>query len=123
MHSPTQPVVLGSKLISPFGLVGRVFPRGDFKKQLQDYYYPPLKTDETAEGRIRELEETVLMTRFLLDYVIDMGPVSKDPKERPDPPPAAINVVLRPHEDRPDLNRASTSNLGMSFSCSSNKKG
>ncbi|KAF8598839.1 hypothetical protein BDV93DRAFT_609644 [Ceratobasidium sp. AG-I] len=66
----------GAKLITPFGFVGNFLPSKDFQDRLQKHYYP---TQKTPEDQARVEQETVLMTRFLLDYVIDMGPVPKAP--------------------------------------------
>ncbi|KAG9119424.1 hypothetical protein FRC07_005557, partial [Ceratobasidium sp. 392] len=68
-----------AKLITPFGFVGR-FAAREFKQRLQDEYHagetPSAQPDNHATDAIR-------MNRFLLDYVLDMGPA--DITLRPSP--------------------------------------
>ncbi|KAG8687669.1 hypothetical protein FRC11_006786 [Ceratobasidium sp. 423] len=73
--------LFGAKLITPFGFMGR-FAREDFKQRLREHYHRSTDPEDTLESRVdipRE-EENIYITRFLLDYVIDMGPASAIPQ-------------------------------------------
>lgn len=67
--------MLGAKLISPFGLVGRLTTRG-FQQRLRDYYYPSTTQSEADVHGDTQKQEEINITRFLLDYVLDLGPAS-----------------------------------------------
>ncbi|GAB1527955.1 hypothetical protein RhiTH_011144 [Rhizoctonia solani] len=83
--------MFGAKLITPFGLAGKLATRA-FRERLQQQYHrrveqqDPSKT--TQESRTEESGSRVEidMTQFLLDYVIDMGPASlpSPPQEKQD---------------------------------------
>ncbi|KAG8709776.1 hypothetical protein FRC08_018068 [Ceratobasidium sp. 394] len=85
--------MFGAKLLSPFGLVGR-FAGRSFRQRLREHYHAPdiqmhqAGTDD-ASGAIR-------MNRFLLDYVLDMGPaaIPSSPERRPDDVPGSTHAGL-----------------------------
>ncbi|ELU37275.1 hypothetical protein AG1IA_08695 [Rhizoctonia solani AG-1 IA] len=80
-----------AKLITPFGLAGKLATRA-FRERLQQQYHrraePQDSTKTTQESGTEESGSRVEidMTRFLLDYVIDMGPASlpSPPQEKQD---------------------------------------
>ncbi|KAG8779996.1 hypothetical protein FRC12_023596 [Ceratobasidium sp. 428] len=67
----------GAKPISPFGLMGS-FTLPGFRKRLREHYHTSasdcdnLKQDSSLE----QDEDRIRMVAFLLDYVIDMGPLN-----------------------------------------------
>lgn len=65
----------GSKLITPFGIVGR-FARQSFRQRLREHYYGHEWSNSVAEGDATQPLPNVALTRFLLDYVLDMGPAA-----------------------------------------------
>ncbi|CAE6492340.1 unnamed protein product [Rhizoctonia solani] len=71
--------LLGAKIITPFGLMGRFATKG-FRKRLQEkYHYPMEPGNQTKSGPENDRPRPAVgidMTQFLLDYVIDMGPAS-----------------------------------------------
>ncbi|CAE6416036.1 unnamed protein product, partial [Rhizoctonia solani] len=83
--------MFGAKLITPFGLAGKLATRA-FRERLQQQYHrraePQDSTKTTQESGTEESGSRVEidMTRFLLDYVIDMGPASlpSPPQEKQD---------------------------------------
>ncbi|QRW06849.1 hypothetical protein RhiLY_05848 [Ceratobasidium sp. AG-Ba] len=70
--------MFGAKLLTPFGLVGRFATRG-FKQRLRDHYtsvpasHP---TDLPAGHRLGNAVADIQITKFLFDYVLDMGPAT-----------------------------------------------
>ncbi|KAF8709194.1 hypothetical protein RHS03_02564, partial [Rhizoctonia solani] len=83
--------MFGAKLITPFGLAGKLATQA-FRERLQQQYHrraePQDSTKTTQELGTEESGSRVEidMTRFLLDYVIDMGPASlpNPPQEKQD---------------------------------------
>ncbi|KAF8760386.1 hypothetical protein RHS01_01343 [Rhizoctonia solani] len=83
--------MFGAKLITPFGLAGKLATQA-FRERLQQQYHrraePQDSTKTTQELGTEESGSRVEidMTRFLLDYVIDMGPASlpSPPQEKQD---------------------------------------
>ncbi|CAE6477641.1 unnamed protein product [Rhizoctonia solani] len=68
-----------TKLITPFGLAGRLATKG-FKERLQERYHNSSQSQDQAESwqitdRSRATAD-VNLTQFLLDFVVDMGPAS-----------------------------------------------
>ncbi|KAG8700825.1 hypothetical protein FRC11_012630 [Ceratobasidium sp. 423] len=80
MSSPLLDALLGSKpakLISPFGLFGKCTGDKAFRRRLWECYYRPPAEGVTPGDDRRVLdEENMDMSRFLLKFVIDMGPAS-----------------------------------------------
>jgi hypothetical protein len=66
-------VHLGSKLITPFGLLGACSSKG-FKRRLREEYH----TRSTEEG-----PETIQIVKFLRDFVIEFGPADLETENRP----------------------------------------
>ncbi|KAG8695372.1 hypothetical protein FRC11_001524 [Ceratobasidium sp. 423] len=60
----------GSKLITPFGLLGKCSSR-DFKRHLKDEYH----SKSTVDG-----SDTIRIAKFLHDFVIEFGPADLDPE-------------------------------------------
>ncbi|CAE7127980.1 unnamed protein product [Rhizoctonia solani] len=79
--------MFGSKLITPFGLVGRLATNG-FKKRLQERYHPPQPSSQAgpwqSDTNDPRATANVDMTQFLLDFVVDMGPASAPVPNRED---------------------------------------
>ncbi|KAL5638112.1 hypothetical protein ACGC1H_002386 [Rhizoctonia solani] len=71
--------IFGTKLITPFGLAGRLATKG-FKERLQERYHNSSQSQDQAESwqiTDRSLATAdVNLTQFLLDFVVDMGPAS-----------------------------------------------
>ncbi|CEL61455.1 hypothetical protein RSOLAG1IB_10037 [Rhizoctonia solani AG-1 IB] len=63
----------GSKLITPFGLLGACSSKG-FKRRLREEYH----TRSTEEG-----PETIQIVKFLRDFVIEFGPADLETENRP----------------------------------------
>ncbi|QRW11030.1 hypothetical protein RhiLY_10029 [Ceratobasidium sp. AG-Ba] len=63
--------LFGAKLLTPFGFLGR-FASQSFRQRLQDHYtIQPVETDAAQD----DIASLIRMNRFLLDYILDMGPV------------------------------------------------
>ncbi|KAF8701222.1 hypothetical protein RHS03_06562, partial [Rhizoctonia solani] len=83
--------MFGAKLITPFGLAGKLATRA-FRERLQQQYHRPVepqdptKTTQESETEGSGSRVEIDMTQFLLDYVIDMGPASlpSPPQEKED---------------------------------------
>ncbi|KAG9088453.1 hypothetical protein FS749_002149 [Ceratobasidium sp. UAMH 11750] len=75
--------MFGAKLLSPFGLVGR-FAGRSFRKRLQEHYHAP--DIQTNQAGTDDASSAIRMNRFLLDYVLDMGPaeILSSSERRPD---------------------------------------
>ena len=69
-------------MITPFGLVGKLATKG-FQRRLREHYYPSKTYNEGHVHETTQEQETINMNRFLLDYVLDMGPASA-PKPKPE---------------------------------------
>ncbi|CAE6499435.1 unnamed protein product [Rhizoctonia solani] len=69
--------LFGAKLISPFGLFGKCTGDREFRRRLRERYYRPTAGSHPSNNdhQISD-EEDINMNRFLLDFVIDMGPAS-----------------------------------------------
>ncbi|KAG9099593.1 hypothetical protein FS749_000845 [Ceratobasidium sp. UAMH 11750] len=63
--------IAGAKLISPFGLLGGLSSKS-FRKRLQDHYRVPPSTSEPRD------DDTIRITSFLKDFVIDFGPADAE---------------------------------------------
>ncbi|KAF8601924.1 hypothetical protein BDV93DRAFT_225392 [Ceratobasidium sp. AG-I] len=92
--------LFGTKLITPFGLVGRLATKG-FRRRLRNRYH---RSDIQNEGNIH-MQDTTNMTQFLLDYVLDMGPAfpQKPKSETLDAIPIASDVELSQLSQNQDL--------------------
>ncbi|KAG8705096.1 hypothetical protein FRC08_001844 [Ceratobasidium sp. 394] len=75
--------MFGAKLLSPFGLVGRLAGENFRRRLLEHYHAPDIRTNQADTG---DASSTIRMNRFLLDYVLDMGPaaIPPGPERRPD---------------------------------------
>ncbi|QRW11031.1 hypothetical protein RhiLY_10030 [Ceratobasidium sp. AG-Ba] len=66
--------LFGAKLLTPFGLFGR-FATQSYRQRLWDYYGPGGAPTQFGENSPEyDLASLVRMNRFLLDYIVDMGP-------------------------------------------------
>ncbi|KAG8705097.1 hypothetical protein FRC08_001845 [Ceratobasidium sp. 394] len=83
--------IFGAKLLSPFGLVGRFADRS-FRQRLQEHYHA--RDIQANQVDIHDASSTIRMNRFLLDYVLDMGPaaVPSSPERRPDDVPGSTHA-------------------------------
>ncbi|KAF8601925.1 hypothetical protein BDV93DRAFT_509760 [Ceratobasidium sp. AG-I] len=96
--------LFGTKLITPFGLLGKLATKG-FRRRLQEHYYP---SDIHVKGNVQEvarMQDEIDMTRFLLDYVLDVGPASTpnpNPKAQ-DTLPLSSDVELRRVSQNQDM--------------------
>ncbi|KAG8725355.1 hypothetical protein FRC12_024194 [Ceratobasidium sp. 428] len=88
--------MFGAKLVAPFGFVGQYAWSKRSRKELQEYYSLPSKSEKRTTSHLSNVENedagqltleennqtrnsdfnTINITRFLLDYVLDMGPAS-----------------------------------------------
>ncbi|KAF8601921.1 hypothetical protein BDV93DRAFT_524467 [Ceratobasidium sp. AG-I] len=82
-------LLLGSKLITPFGLVGKLATKG-FRQRLRKHYYPSSIQSAEDVRTAAYTQDTINITEFLLDYVLDVGPAAA-----PQPKPKAQDVELR----------------------------
>ncbi|KAG8690911.1 hypothetical protein FRC09_011796, partial [Ceratobasidium sp. 395] len=106
-----QVIRAGAKLLTPFGLVGRFANKG-FRRRLQDYYYPPSTSHNTADEEPGiNSPNTILISRFLLDYVLDLGPASatRPATESGNANPSNLYAETDGMLQRPDNNRLSMS--------------
>ncbi|KAG9080161.1 hypothetical protein FRC06_007001, partial [Ceratobasidium sp. 370] len=71
--------MFGAKLLTPFGIVGQ-FANGGFRQRLHDYYHTP---EAQANPRDDDVSSAIRMNRFLLDYILDMGPAAATPHPNP----------------------------------------
>lgn len=91
-------ILIGAKLLTPFGLFGKAATRG-FRRRLAERYgttgderdmvFPgraDVEDSAETQGTARA-QERIDMTQFLLDYVLDMGP-ALDQRSRPESPRA-----------------------------------
>ncbi|KAG8716710.1 hypothetical protein FRC08_008952 [Ceratobasidium sp. 394] len=68
--------MFGAKLLTPFGFVGQ-FATKTFRQRLQEHYHIRGSQSNTeTSDEDTDLSNTIHMSRFLLDYVLDMGPAS-----------------------------------------------
>ncbi|KAF8601914.1 hypothetical protein BDV93DRAFT_225347 [Ceratobasidium sp. AG-I] len=79
--------LFGTKLIAPFGLVGKLATKS-FRRRLREHYYPSNTCSEGGAQEAVPVQDTINMTRFLLDYVLDVGPAST-----PNPKPQVQDTV------------------------------
>ncbi|KAF8697100.1 hypothetical protein RHS03_07800, partial [Rhizoctonia solani] len=104
--------MFGAKLITPFGLAGKLATRA-FRERLQQQYHrraePQDSTKTTQESGTEESGSRVEidMTRFLLDYVIDMGPASL-----PSPPQEKQNSETDSSDSEDEVNYERVRGLG-----------
>ncbi|QRV82271.1 hypothetical protein RhiJN_10286 [Ceratobasidium sp. AG-Ba] len=85
--------MFGIKLISPFGFVGR-FATKSFRQRLREKYMATSTMETPATNFLETQNDTanmVRMNRFLLDYVLDMGPAA--PPEPDQEPMDEVNDV------------------------------
>jgi hypothetical protein len=68
---------IGSKLINPFGLLGRCHSRGFRRRLREQYHYPPAGQPED------DAVKAIRISAFLRDFVIDFGPADVDDAEEP----------------------------------------
>jgi hypothetical protein len=71
--------ILGAKLITPFGFMGQ-FATRDFRQRLKDHYHAQSTQSDAAAQPGNDPSSRVDTNRFLLDYVLDMGPASLIPR-------------------------------------------
>ncbi|KAG8694535.1 hypothetical protein FRC08_008419 [Ceratobasidium sp. 394] len=71
--------IFGAKLLTPFGIVGQFANRG-FRQRLHDYYHVPEAQENPPDN---DVSSAIRMNRFLLDYVLDMGPAAATPPTNP----------------------------------------
>ncbi|KAJ1301879.1 hypothetical protein OPQ81_000719 [Rhizoctonia solani] len=93
--------LFGAKLISPFGIFGKCTGDREFRRRLRERYHRPIAAQNTHSGghQVPD-EESVNISRFLLDFVIDMGPASIPPQttvrdrsdSSPEPPSTSLRV-------------------------------
>ncbi|CUA76264.1 hypothetical protein RSOLAG22IIIB_12176 [Rhizoctonia solani] len=90
--------MFGTKLITPFGLTGRLATEG-FKERLQERYYSPSQPQyqaaqwqQTTHGPRTAADMDI--TQFLLDFVVDMGPAAA-----PSPNREELNTESSDSED------------------------
>ncbi|KAF8601922.1 hypothetical protein BDV93DRAFT_607862, partial [Ceratobasidium sp. AG-I] len=105
--------LFGAKLISPFGLVGKLATKG-FRQRLRSEYYPSGIQNERGVQEAVQVQEAINMTQFLLDYVLDMGPASaqKPKPELPNTTQVSSDVELsRVSQDRDLHHRHSKSTV------------
>ncbi|KDN35932.1 hypothetical protein RSAG8_11195, partial [Rhizoctonia solani AG-8 WAC10335] len=70
--------MFGTKLITPFGLTGRLATKG-FKQRLKERYHYPPQPNQAEPWQVTTRPRAAVdvdMTQFLLDFVVDMGPAS-----------------------------------------------
>lgn len=69
--------MFGAKLLMPFGIVGRM-ATANFRQRLRDHYHS--SNIDNPDGPETRQEDNINMNRFLLDYVLDLGPATPDLK-------------------------------------------
>ncbi|QRV73420.1 hypothetical protein RhiJN_01434 [Ceratobasidium sp. AG-Ba] len=68
--------MFGAKLLTPFGFVGRFAPAG-FRQRLRNHYINlPEAVSPDSTVIHEDIATTIRINRFLLDYVLDMGPAA-----------------------------------------------
>ncbi|KAF8596634.1 hypothetical protein BDV93DRAFT_570893 [Ceratobasidium sp. AG-I] len=89
--------LFGAKLISPFGIFGRMATES-FRQRLAEHYGAfgveattiandaDVEAGAAIQGAVRA-QDTIDMTQFLLDYVLDMGPAINQHSRRESPDP------------------------------------
>ncbi|KAG8685805.1 hypothetical protein FRC09_014517, partial [Ceratobasidium sp. 395] len=65
----------GAKPISPFGLMGS-FSLPGFRQTLREHYHTSTSDHDKQESTPQRDEDRIRMVAFLLDYVLDMGPLN-----------------------------------------------
>lgn len=70
----------------PFGLLGRM-ATADFKQRLREHYHN--SNFENPTGAQARQEDEINMNRFLLDYVLDLGPAAPKQRRNDESPPQA----------------------------------
>ncbi|KAF8606315.1 hypothetical protein BDV93DRAFT_554059 [Ceratobasidium sp. AG-I] len=68
--------LLGTKLISPFGLLGGLSTKG-FRQRLKEHYSLPEQPIQSHNN----IRSTMRIDAFLRDFVIDFGPVDFEPEK------------------------------------------
>lgn len=79
---------VGTKTISPFGLLGG-FSSSGFKQRLSDEYRS--KSDDGTD--------TIRIVKFLRDFVIDFGPADWDLEKSPNTEMASLSAALVKHSN------------------------
>ncbi|KAG8760889.1 hypothetical protein FRC12_009488 [Ceratobasidium sp. 428] len=85
---------IGAKLLTPFGLVGQ-FANRSFRQRLQSHYYSSgAESSATAHESENASPSTFLISQFLLDYVLDLGPAAAAPTatERDNAKPSYVDA-------------------------------
>ncbi|KAH7338267.1 hypothetical protein B0J17DRAFT_661695 [Rhizoctonia solani] len=80
--------LIGTKTISPFGLLGG-FSSSGFKQRLSDEYRS--KSDDGTD--------TIRIVKFLRDFVIDFGPADWDLEKSPNTEMASLSAALVKHSN------------------------
>ncbi|KAG8700565.1 hypothetical protein FRC09_005880, partial [Ceratobasidium sp. 395] len=83
-----------AKLISPFGLLGRCSSR-NFRRRLREHYYEPA-AQFTGESRD---EDTIRITSFLQDFVIDFGPAESKENDSSQPINRTIDDIEKDEDN------------------------
>ncbi|QRV94727.1 hypothetical protein RhiJN_22745 [Ceratobasidium sp. AG-Ba] len=81
--------LFGTKLISPFGLVGRLYS-AQFRKRLRDHYRI---TEDDSRATQSEPTGAIRVFALLRDYVIDFGPADSSSSSSPDQCGRSENIV------------------------------
>ncbi|KAG8771200.1 hypothetical protein FRC12_003793, partial [Ceratobasidium sp. 428] len=84
-----------AKLISPFGLLGRCSSR-NFRRRLREHYYEPA-AQFTGESRD---EDTIRITSFLRDFVIDFGPAESKESDSSQPINHTIDDIEKDEDNK-----------------------
>lgn len=89
----------GAKLITPFGFVGR-FATKDFRQRLHEYYY----SSDLSHGLNHQADQNqrynnLRLTQFLLDYVLDIGPVALPEETTQEPDETTQEQDSEPSDD------------------------
>ncbi|QRV88254.1 hypothetical protein RhiJN_16272 [Ceratobasidium sp. AG-Ba] len=83
--------MFGAKLLTPFGFVGR-FASAGFRQRLRNHYIDlPEAVSPDSTGMQDDIATTIRINRFLLDYVLDMGPAAPpEPKQQDGEEPSGV---------------------------------